>query len=209
MRKSIVLGVVTCISTVGCATGPATKSGFLGDYSRVVRVGKSDSLIAQPPAPGFDVSGYNAVKIDDPVIMIEELGEEDRRQLSAVFREALVERVGGALPLVERTGPGVLHVRSAITGARKANIALNVATSLLLTPVSRGGVAAEAEVLDGGTGARIAALSWSRRGAKITQVGLSYSRLGEAREGLRSFAARLAELFRSPGQAARSSGDQR
>jgi hypothetical protein len=187
--------VAGSLALAACASGPAPRTGFLGDYSELTRVRDSDSIIAQSPPPGFDVSRYDAVFIEPSVIELDELGEEDRQQLSAAFREALAERVGPSMRVVDRSGPRVLRVRSAIVGARKANVALNVVTSLLAAPLSRGGVAAEAEVLDGATGRRIAALSWSRRGARLDQVGLSYTRLGEARAGLRAFAGRLADLF--------------
>lgn len=179
----------------GCAAGPAPRSGFLSDYSALEKVRKSDSLLEQRPPAGFNARAYRAVSIEEPRILVDGLGEADRAQLAAAFREALVERLDGRLPLVDQPGPGVLHVRAAIVSARRANIAVNVVTGLLGTPISRGGVAAEAEVLDGGTRRRIAALSWARRGAKITQIGLSYTRLGEARAGLREFARRLASLF--------------
>ncbi len=193
IRKTLALGLV--MSLAACAAGPAPRSGFLKDYSGLTKVGKSDSLIEQRAPAGFDPAAYRAVLIEPTVIEIESLSDDDKAKLSAAFRDALIERVNGRLPVVETAGPGVLRVRTAIISARRANVPINVVTSLLLTSVSRGGVAAEAEVVDGGTGRRIAALSWARRGAKITQPGLSYTSLGEARSGLRAFAARLADLF--------------
>lgn len=181
----------------GCASGPATRSGYLVDYSRMQQVSESDSVLVQAPPPGFDASRYHAVKIDEPHVMVIELSAEERAQLSNVFRQALIDEVGNRRPVVQTAGPGVLVVRSAITSASKANVALNVVTGILAYPVSRGGAAAEAEVLDGQTGKRIAALSWSRRGAKISQFTLPYTRLGEARAGLRAFADRLGALFES------------
>lgn len=137
--------------------------------------------------------------IEPTDVQVEGLDDEERQKLSAAFREALVERLNGALPVTDQTGPGVLRVRTAIVEARKANVAVNaVTTSLLLMPVTQGGVAAEAEVVDGGSGERIAALSWARRGAKVTEIGLSYTELGQARSGLRAFARRLADLFDPP-----------
>lgn len=188
------------LAVTACAAGPAPRTGFLGDYSGLERVGKSDSLIEQRPPVGYDMRRFKSVFIEETDVQVEGLSDEDRQKLAAVFREALVERLDGALPLAERSGPGVLRVRTAIVSARKANVAVNAVAALVL-PISptQGAVAAEAEVLDGGSGERIAALSWARRGAKITEVGLSYTRLGEARSGLRAFARRLADLFGPPG----------
>lgn len=194
MRSVLAAGLGAAL-VAGCASGPAPRSGFLGDYAGLERVGRSDSLLEQRPPADFRAADFRAVMIEPAEIRIDALSDADRAGLAEAFREALVERIGGALPIVDRAGPGVLRVRTAIVDARKANVPVNVVTSLLAVPLSRGGVAAEAEVLDGGTGRRIAALSWSRRGAKLTQPGLSYTRLGEARAGLRAFAKRLADLF--------------
>ncbi|WP_157973115.1 DUF3313 domain-containing protein [Blastomonas sp. UPD001] len=197
MSPKIAICALSLVVTA-CAAGPAPRTGFLSDYSGLEPVGSSDSLLEQRPPADFDPRRFNAVMIEPTEVRVEDLSEEDKTKLSDVFREALIERLGGALPIVEQSGPGVFRVRTAIVDARKANVAINAVTSLLVGPVSNGGVAAEAEVLDGGTGARIAALSWSRRGGKITEVGLSYTQLGQARSGLRSFAKRLADLFSPP-----------
>jgi len=195
MRYGTIGALSLSAALTACAAGPAPRSGFLKDYSGLVQVGKSDSLLEQRPSPDFDPTKYQAVAIAPTDVQVEGLSDDDKAQLSAAFRDALVERVSGHLPVVQTSGPGVIYVRTSIVSARKANVAMNVVTSLLATPLSRGGVAAEAEVVDGGTGKRIAALSWARRGAKITQPGLSYTRLGEARAGLRVFAIRLSDLF--------------
>lgn len=178
-----------------CAAGPAPRTGFLGDYSRLERVGDSDSRLEQRPPVGYDLRRFRAVHIEPTAVQVEGIDDAAKDKLAAAFRDALVERLDGALPLAERSGPGVLKVRTAIVDARKANVAVNAVTSLLLMPITRGGMAAEAEVVDGGSGERIAALSWSRRGGKLTEMGLSYTELGEARSGLRAFARRLADLF--------------
>lgn len=195
MRISLIGLISLSAALTACAAGPAPRSGFLRDYSGLLKVGRSDSLLEQRPSPDFDLSKYSAVAIVPTDVQVEELSDEDKAQLSAAFRDALVERLNGRLPVVMEAGPRVLLVRTSIVSARKANVAINVVTSVLATPLSHGSVAAEAEVVDGGTGKRIAALSWARRGAKITQLGLSYTRLGEARAGLREFATRLSDLF--------------
>lgn len=195
----ISLAAVTVFCFVaGCTSGPAPKTGFLGDYTRMLPVGSSDSLLEQRPDPEFDVRKYHAIMIDSTIVRVDSLDDNEKKQLSDVFRQALIERLNGALPVVTEPGPGVLRVRTAIVDARKANVGVNVLTSLLLMPVTRGGMAAEAEVVDSGNGARIAALAWSRSGAKLAEVGLSYTGLGHARSGLRGFAKRLAELFVAP-----------
>lgn len=194
-HSALLLPLLALLALSACAAGPAPQSGFLKDYSGLVKVGKSDSLLEQRPPADFDPTRYKSVMIEPTNMQVEGLSEADEALLSDTFRDALIERLAGELPVVEKAGPGVLRVRTAIISARKANVPINVVSSLVLTSLTRGGVAAEAEILDGGTGKRIAALSWARRGAKITEPGLTYTRLGEARSGLRAFAARLAKLF--------------
>lgn len=198
MRRSHLSVVAISALLASCAAGPAPRTGFLGDYSGLARVGSSDSLLEQRPSPHFDVAEFHGVFIEPTEVRVDGLSEAEKQQLSDVFRAALVERLNGALPLVGASGRGVIKVRTAIVEARKANVAANVVTSLLAVPVTRGGVAAEAEVVDGGSGQRIAALAWARRGGKISEIGLSYTQLGEARSGLRAFAYRLADLFSLP-----------
>jgi hypothetical protein len=201
MSPKIAICALALVVT-SCAAGPAPRTGFLSDYSGLEPVGSSDSLLEQRPPADFDPSRYRAVFIEPTEVRVDGLTDEDKAKLADAFRDALIERLNGALPLADQTGPGVMRVRTAIVEARKANVAANAVSSLILPiPLTRGGVAAEAEVLDGATGVRIAALSWSRRGAKVTEVGLSYTRLGEARSGLRSFAKRLADLFSPPATA--------
>lgn len=192
--RQIALLVGLCLVT-GCAAGPAPRSGFLGSYDGLEQIRGSDSLLEQRPSPTFDPASFHAVSIDPPVIEVSDINDVDRERLASAFREALIERLEGKLPIVADAGPGVLRIRTSIVDVKKANVPMNIVTSLLAVPLSQGGVAAEAEVLDGGSGERVAALSWSRRGVRITQASLKYSRLGEARQGLRAFAARLAGLF--------------
>lgn len=49
MRYRTFGGVGALCLLAACAAGPAPRSGFLGDYSRLERVGSSDSLLEQRP----------------------------------------------------------------------------------------------------------------------------------------------------------------
>lgn len=154
MRYRTFGGVGALCLLAACAAGPAPRSGFLGDYSRLERVGSSELPPRTTSPADYDLRRFRAVMIEPTDVQVEGLDDRrERQKLSAAFREALVERLNGALPVTDQTGPGVLRVRTAIVEARKANVAVNaVTTSLLLMPVTQGGVAAEAEVVDGGCG---------------------------------------------------------
>jgi hypothetical protein len=88
----------------------------------------------------------------------------DAEALRAAMRSALLEAMARERVIVDKPGVGTLRVRSAITEVVRPNRALNVATSLLAAPLSRGAAAGEAEIVDAVTGRRLAALSWAGDG---------------------------------------------
>lgn len=190
MRRAGLVALPCLAALAACAATPATRSGFLGDYREMRTEDSRDRILVQRPPADFVRSLYGAVRIAEPVIAVPDLPAPDAARLAAALRDAL------AVELSSATGSGkpVLEVRSAITGARKANVIANVATSLLALPVSAGGVSAEAEIVDVASGRRIAALSWSRRGGAFKDFGAAYSRYGQARAGLHAFARRFAGL---------------
>ncbi|MCC5647866.1 DUF3313 domain-containing protein [Nostoc sp. CHAB 5824] len=193
MRRFTVL-FISVLFIAGCASGPATQSGFLTDYSELKPEEGKDSILTQRPPPSFRPGDYSSVFIEKPSVQVPDITATEADQLQLVFATALAERFAVGRKIVEQPGDGVLHVRSAITEARKANVALNIATSLLGAPISAGSVSGEAEILDGRTGKRVAALSWTRRGQALTDLPASYASLGQVRSGLRAFAKRLALL---------------
>lgn len=190
MPRAVIVAVISAHMLAGCAATPATRSGFLGDYSKLVAADARDRILVQRPEVSV-LLRYEGFMVEAPVVQDPSLDEAEARRLAAVFTEALTVELGLRLRPAIARGAGVLVVRSAITGARRSNVALNVATSLIGAPLSAGGVSAEAEVVDSRTGQRIAALSWSRRGDAFRDIGQAYASLGQARKGLREFAKRL------------------
>ena len=197
MTYSRQVTVILVVLVGACATTPATRSGFLGDYSALESEDRRDRILVQRPAATFDPTLYTGVIIDPPRVEVRGLDRDDAMRLSHTLHDALVEQFGRGRAIVRTPGPSILRVRSAITGARRANVAANAATSLLLLPVTAGGVSAEAEVIDTRDGTRVAALSWSRRGSVVRDFTDSYASLGQARSGLRAFAAKLAVITTS------------
>jgi hypothetical protein len=193
MRQVMILAL--CLSVGACAAGPATRSGFLQNYDGLVAPGPDDSLIAQHPPCSFQLGSHDTVMIEPPQVLGFEPQDVDADRLRTVFAESLAQEFGQSLRLVQVAGPGTLRIRAAITDARKANVPLNILSQLLIWPVSRGGVSAEAEVIDVRRGERVAALSWTRKGAAMTAVTAPFARYGDARSGLRSFARRLRAIL--------------
>lgn len=189
-RGSIRLGLVAflflSIGAAGCATrqtGKAQPSGFLGDYSQLTPGGKGEAQLRYI-RPDVDWKKYTAVLIDIPLVYAgsetTSLTERDQRKLTDSLHEALVEALEKDYQIVEEPGPGVLRIRTAITEAQGAKLAMNAVTGIvpqlrLLTMI--GGMAtdtstfvgkcsAEAEILDSVTGERLAAGVDQRAGTK-------------------------------------------
>lgn len=193
MRKSLAI-LATCALLSACAESVATRSGFLSNYSAMQPVNGSDGLLQQAPAADFDANRYTSVFVEPAVVMSKGVKPEDAKQLASVFEDALRNQLGAGRRIVHRPGPGTLHVRAAIIKSSEADVDLNIVTSILAIPLSEGSMAAEAEVIDGGNGMRVAAMSWTRDGGELTDIGLDYTRLGHARSGLRAFAVKLVKL---------------
>lgn len=198
MRNRLTIILVVAAMLGGCASGPATRSGFLSDYTELKPENGKDSILAKHPPISFQAEAYHAVFIEKPRVDVARISQAEADQLREVFTIALTEQFASSRRLVQRPGIGVLYVRAAITEARKSNVALNIATTLLGAPVSAGSVSCEAEILDGGSRIRIVALSWTRRGQMLAELPASFASLGQARRGLRAFAKRLVSLIEPP-----------
>lgn len=201
MTPKPILGAVLLMFAAGCASSPATQSGFLVDYSALKADDGNDTILIQPPARPLRAADFSSVFVAEPVIDIPELETGEAEQLKTVFLEELRREFTGGLVLADGPGPGTLHIRTAITEARKANVPLNIATTLLLLPLSHGSVSAEAEIVDE-HGERLAAMSWTRTGNPVRDPGAAYAPLGQARAGLRAFARRFADFLESESDAA-------
>ncbi len=174
------------IGAGGCATrqtGKAQPSGFLGDYSQLTPGGKGEAQLRYV-RPDVDWKKYTAVLIDAPLVYADSettsLTERDQKKLTDSLHEALVEALEKDYQIVEEPGPGVLRIRTAITEAQGAKLAMNAVTGIvpqlrLLTMI--GGMAtdtaafvgkcsAEAEIVDSVTGERLAAGLDQRAGTK-------------------------------------------
>jgi len=173
-------------SAAGCATrqtGKAQPSGFLGDYSRLSPGGKGEAQLRYID-PDVDWKKYTAVLIDTPLVYADsettELTKSDQKRLTDDLHDALVDALEKDYQIADEPGPGVLRVRTAITEAQGAKLAMNAVTGIipqlrLLTMI--GGMATdtatfvgkcstEIEITDSTTGTRLAAAVDQRVGTK-------------------------------------------
>lgn len=179
----ITISVATAAFFVlGCTTTDRMEvkgtSGFLGDYSEL-RPGTENEAALVFIDPSVDFSRFSKVHIA-PVALwkandnsnIGELSAEDQQLLVDYLYTSLEEKLSRDYQMVDQPGEGVLVIRTAITEASKSSPVMNVASKV--TPIGLGlsyskklvtgthagvgKVGVEAELVDGGTGKRLAAL---------------------------------------------------
>lgn len=182
---SLLLGLTGCSTTRQLRT--ENQSGFLGDYSMLRPGGKNeanyiyiDEKVNWAKYTKVFVEPVELWHSDDPDSPLGKLSKENQELLVSYAYHSLVQYLGMDCQLVDKPGPDVLVVRSAITDAEKSKPALNLATSayppLRLISMGKrlatgsdiavGKVYGEVEFLDGETGKRVAAGVDARVGTK-------------------------------------------
>lgn len=206
----VAAGLLTgCSATL--QTRNATRSGFLGDYSKLTagQSGQAQLVYFNPMA---NWKHYTKVKIDPiQVYATRESGlgkvpREDLQGLVNYLDAKLREELGPDYKLVTTTGPDVLRLRIAITDAQ-ANKPVRGLTSTVMpigaalsvvktaatgTPMAVGSARIEAEFLDGATNVRLAAAVDERAGRKVDVVG-NLSKWDDVRDAFDYWAGRTRE----------------
>jgi hypothetical protein len=202
MRPAIPRAALLALSLLvpACAAQQTTATGFL-DAARPMTPSAEDPATLSFAAPAAKLRGYRAVMLEeiafrpgpaapaapDPATLA---------ALQAAYREALAEAFVArgyrvvAAPVAEG---GTLRLRAAITGYERANVLLNIATTLVIAPVTAGGAASEAELLDAATGERLVAQATHSNGSPLLGGPHNYYREhGHARAALARHARELA-----------------
>ncbi|SSW65166.1 DUF3313 domain-containing protein [Achromobacter agilis] len=200
--RTFVLAISAAALAAGCSTAPTSQeSGFLPDYS----------LLRQEPAlgggtrllyvnPAFTPAHYTAVWLD-PVVYYpeprpsEDVSMETLVQIRNAVNETLRRKVGQQVRLADRAGPGVAHVRIALTAVGTATQSLEVYQYIPIALVMTGAkaalegglprnatVAIESRVTDsmsgdllyasvrGGTGERVANATQGSGGVQLSKL---------------------------------------
>lgn len=184
----LIVTLLACVILVACAAGgmkEVTKSGFLGDYS-MLKPGGDDRAALVYVKPGTDFEPYNKIMFDRVLVSLadnaqhKELDPALMTELAEYYQNALFEAVKSGYQIVDQPGPGVLRVRTVITGVRPSNpvsntmstiIPIGIAVSGATKAVSgdnlgTGEAATEIEVVDSVSGERLAAAVDRRQGGK-------------------------------------------
>ena len=100
--------------------GDYQAKGFLSDYSKISKTKNSDGSYEYVD-PNADFSKYNKLLLDRIKIFFKDdsdykgIDPDELKVLTDYFYEAIKKEVGDAYPLVEKSGPDVLHLRVAVT----------------------------------------------------------------------------------------------
>lgn len=161
--------LIGALALAACSAQQTTRTGFLEGGALPLSADAADPDALSFAAPPARLAGYRTARIapvefrpgaaapaqPDPAVL-----DDLRAAYAAALAEALQAQGYRIEP--EEAGPpapGTLRIRAAITGFERANVPLNVMTSLIIAPVTAGGAASEAEVVDAITGERLAALA--------------------------------------------------
>ncbi len=191
MKKSFcwIGTLLLCITLLaGCSASgmkDVQKSGFLHQYSEL-KAGEDDQAAQVYIKPGLDLKAYDKIVFERVVVMLHDdsggsaIDPTILKELADYYQKALINAVEGRFQVVDKSGPGVLWVRVAITQVKPSKPVANTVSTILpvgwvvsgATKVASddnmgtGEAASEMEVLDSVTGERLAAAIDRRQGGK-------------------------------------------
>jgi hypothetical protein len=185
--KQRIVVAVAGVALAGCAAGQATKakpSGFLGDYAEL-REGKEGEALMVYVDPAARFARYTKIKIEPVTIWrsaeTNDIPADEARDLIDDLDDVLRMTLDDDYEIVEQPGADVLRLRVAITEAEgswrvvdgrlgdRLDPELQAATGTKRSDATRsfvGKAGIEAELLDGGSGKRVAAAIDRRVGAR-------------------------------------------
>lgn len=184
------------------ASAQAKTSGFLGDYSQLEpSTDKSREGAMVYIKPGLDLKPYKAVHIAYPLVQLNSderqstVDPRDLTELASYFHDKMVAALEDNYSIVDEPGPGVLVVRTAIVDVKPINSVVGAIGKLALKVVNLeiGSASIEAELVDGDTGERLAALVETKKGDRVGAGMSGAKQWGHAKAAFKSWAEVLAE----------------
>ncbi len=191
LAACLLVGLTACKTTRQVKMKEDQESGFLGDYSMLVRGEKGEANFIYVDT-NANWAKYTKVwikplelwKSDDPESPLGKMSDESKRDLMDSFYAAFYEALTNNYEIVDHGGPDVLILRAALTEGRKSKPVANFITSVYIplkvisfgkrlitgTDIGVGKVVIEAEALDGQTNQRVAAAVDARAGTKALRT---------------------------------------
>ncbi len=156
--------VVSVFQLTGCASAPPRMTGFLRDYSKLVKDQDGALRYIDPELRGY--SGFIVAPVQirtqrTPPVLEQSQRAEVARYMRDSLRKALRE-VG--FRLTETPDSKIGLIRVAITDVQKSKWYLNLHPVTKLTGAGLGGASMEGEVVDSVTGKQLGAVVQSGKG---------------------------------------------
>lgn len=175
----------TLLMTIGCAKQQVKYSGFIENYPEFGpgREGGVDLLYMKE---GIDFKKYNKVMMDHVVFYFKGdaqykgINSHELNKLSKAFHKAFIKALKPYFRIVDKPGPDVMRIRTAVTDIVASKPGLSVTTTVVPTALAFsfvkkavtgshtgvGQASMEAEILDSLTNERIGAAIDKRAGKK-------------------------------------------
>ncbi len=137
----------------GCVQMYPTRSGFLTDYSHLVKIDKKDRIRANSVDPAA-LAQIDSFYIEPVVWLADDLGQPaSNDKIEAKLRNslamALVTELGAIRPVTDELGPRTARVRAAVTGVQESKPFANLFMAVQIAgPLFNGGAVAEIEVIN-------------------------------------------------------------
>ena len=157
-------------------------SGFLGDYTKLQPGGSGEPLYVYINQKA-NFRAYDQAVVEPATVWREkganpgDVSPQDLKRLAVSLEAKILEALRHeGIKIVKQPGPGVMKIRSALTEAQEASVAMDLVTAALPVPsVSKlatgtrafaGKVSIEGEMSDSQTGEVLAAMVDRRAGAR-------------------------------------------
>ena len=192
--------IVFLMLASSCAKAPP-HSGFLQDYA-TLQQDPGDKSLFWYEVPDVDWKKYPKLMIDPVVVYLHpeaknrQIDPEALSELTEYFRNAVIEEVQDAYPVVERPAPDVLRIRAAITDIIPANPLINATMVVAVgLPVDMGGASMEAEFLDSVTNKPLVAVVDKKVGIPVNPEDyvVGFTQWGHAKTACDAWAELLRE----------------
>ena len=196
--RIVVLSVLVLVVFVGCASHTVEHSGFLKDYSELKASEQVEgTMIYWNPAK--PLKAYDKFIVDPVVVHFAPnakgvgIDPDTLNELAKHFNDVVAEALTkGGYGVVAAPGPGVLHVRAAITEIDKTVPVANIHPAMKMSGIGLGGASMEAEGLDSQSNERVFAVVDTQKGSRMDFAG-SFQTYGNAKSVMNEWAKRFVE----------------
>jgi hypothetical protein len=191
LMRAFVLSAV--LPLVGCASGPATQSGFLSNYQGLDHPGEGLDAGIAAHSDGKAVGAITEIYIAPAILKLPADSSLSQAELNQVVHEVdrqVCFHLSKHFVIAPAPAPGVPTLRVAVvriapTGQISSGVSaatrffIPVPIVKVRLPMGNGGLATEAELVTG-DGSQVAAMVWSKDAQVVGRLQPSLSRVGDA-----------------------------